>query len=300
MKKIKYEVYQKHETLLKIIYHIGGGIMFVSHVSCFMGYNHKTQLWRELNELIEESLVEKIKYHKHCVIKIKAFVIKMILDKEKVDSIVVTQGRIVKSAMICSIILKSYQPLCSNPEEYLRMVRKYSNFYHPGDYNLYLYNQLREIFYNQGMDTKNLENEILKISNTVPTKRNTLINFKSQNIYIEKYGVRKSRNEFIIGLALLDLTTEFAPSRISKCLKEFIEHSNSIFMNNLNITARKRIRYMFSIYTHDPLRLEYIKRQMKKVESYLQCQGVNLTNLSFNIINLNLTSALFSNQKIII
>ncbi len=210
----KIEAYKKHEMLLKIVYHFGGGLMFVSHLERFMGYKHKTQLWRNLNELLDVGLIDKIKYHKHCIIKVKASAIKRIIQKNTVDSITVTGYKIQKSAMIGAV----------------------SNFYYPQYNDLYLYEEVKQRFDREHMDTQYLSKEIDKISQIKPSQRHTLKTFRNRNIYIERYGCKD--DIFFIALSILDLTAEFNPGKMSRLIADVYSSYSDIFGNNLNIVMK--------------------------------------------------------------
>jgi hypothetical protein len=291
-------IYEKNKTLLEIIFHLGGGVMFTTHLYEFMGFKHKTQMWRSINELERAGLIEKIKFHKHCIIKVKKFAIKKLLDKGNVDSIQITGYKILKSATISAVILKDYKHLCKTPEDFLKIARKYSTFYIPSDKSIYLLEQIINFFDKCQMDSSNLQTEVRNIVND---KSIVFKDYRNINCYVEKYQIsRKDTNEFIFGIAVLDLSLNFDYKKVANRLVQVFMHYNSILGNELRIKGKKSVHYYFTFYVNDENRKEYLSRQLKKAKEAMSEMNIDMSRISLLLSNLNLTSTIFSNQKIIL
>lgn len=297
---LKIDMYRKHELLLKTIYYLGDGLMFAYYIEKFTPYAHKTQMWRDINELEKSGLVEKIKYHKHTIVKIKSFAIKMILGKDKVDSIKVTGYKILKSAMVCGVILSSFQHACKNAEDYLYKVKKYSNLYYSNDLDVFLLNQIANSMAKHDMNCGHLKSEIDKLSKILPKNMPYIKNYKSLNIFIEKYGYRKATGDYWIYIAILDMTSDIIPTSMAQKILDVHSYYTSIFDNQLQITGSPRIHFLYNFYTRDETRLVYARQQLKKVEPLIAKAGIDQIQNYIQCYELQLTSTVLSNQKIIV
>lgn len=268
------------------MYHLGG-IMFASQLQKLCNYVHKTQFWRDVRELEDAGLIERIKYHNQVLIKIKAFAIKKILEKQKVESIAVSGYRIVKNAMIAEIVLQKYKP---DFEQLIRNVEIFSNYYNSASIDL-IYRHILLLFKENNMDYRILENAI---------KSNNLKDYKNRGIYLDHHYIDFDKRVFHMNFCILDLYDNINVSKLSGHITDILQYHQELLSNNFNIKEHVTIQYRFTLYTTSDGRKVYAKSQFQKVKESLEKSKVNILNTKFAVTSLNITDKLFNGSKVIL
>lgn len=283
----KSELCEKHLVLLQVIYFLGGGIMFVTQLQEFMK-KHKTQLWRDISELYEAGLIDKVFIDKHCVLKIKAYVIRYFEEKENVGSIEVTAYKIQKSAMISAILLRNYGALCQKPEKILSYAATFTNFVKNDNADLYMLERLKTSMEKHELSTERLTKTMHDLKECDFYKYRMHLNF-----YFENF--KQIDDEFVISIAILDLSSA-APTVIADRIYSMFDKCDSMFQNNLRIKDKLCIHYSFNFYVRDSYREKYTIKQIVKITQCLQRINLDLSRISLAAVNLELTSSVFSNH----
>lgn len=286
----KDQLFEKHYTLLQLVYLLGGGLMFVTQLGAFLN-KHKTQLWRDINELTSGQLLDKDKFLKHSIVKVKAFVIQRFVGTSQVNSVSLTQYRIKKSAAICAIILQIYSKKCSTAEEFLDYAQTHSNFWSSKESDLFLLSQIYDLMRRKGMKTQGLE-QVLAGQTSLD-----LDNWKKHyNIYVDKFGLRGT-DELVVHFAILDLW-KCSPEAISLHIRDICDDCNSTFENIYRISGHYHMRYEFTLYVRDDDMRQFGLMQIDKVNQRLRNLRFDPETISIDVVDLRLTSEIFSNQII--
>lgn len=292
----KEAVYEKHKSLLQLIYFLGGGLMFVSHVHQFIGDN-QTQTWRNLKELEEANLIEINKLHNNCIVKLKQYSLQQILNKEKVQAIAFTRTKILKTAYNNSIILIELSKKCKNTEDYLNNCRMRTNFYYSSNQNLYILKRIEFILAKAGFDTTDFDFELERYENK--NDKNEILqlnidNFLLRNIHIMNFGFSNdSRNKLILKFAFVDLNSSYTTKSLAIKMEQVYNYI-ILFFKDI-----EKVDLIFNIYVQDTMRKSRLDSGRPKIDNFLQEQAIS-SRFQYQIHSLDITEKLFNNSKILL
>ena len=292
----KEAIFEKHKSQLQLIYFLGGGLMFVSHIHQYLNEN-ETQTWRDLKELEEANLIEINKLHNNCIVKLKQYSLQRILEKDKVQAIAFTKTKILKTAYNNSIILKELSEKCKCTEDFLSNCRMRTNFYYSANQNLYILKRIQFILSKANFDMTDFNFELDKYENKKDKNeflQLNIDNFFLRNIHVMNMGFSNSdRTKFILKIVFVDLNSSYTPKSLSVKMEHVYNYIILFFKDT------EKVDLIFNIYVQDTMRKSRLDSGRPKIDNFLQEQAI-YSRFQYQIHSLDITEKLFNNSKILL
>lgn len=290
--------FQKHHVVLKIIFHIGNGIMLAKQLQEILKFNHPTQFWRVIDELCTENLLKKGQFHQQTHLRLTAAGVRMITGKKVAEEVPFVSSRLLKSVMVSELVIRRNHKKSLTPEELLPSLLASTSLCYPHR-SPFLLKSMAENFSSLGMDCSGIEEELAKISSTNAPRADSIRNLAVRNVYIGKQRTTEA-GDYRIVVDIFDVVRNLDTNNISERVEDTLEVLREIFRNELRLIKKRPVVYSFVILTQNPEREKVIKKQLKKAELILQRKHINLSNVTFHTRDLNLTKSIFLGSRIII
>jgi mRNA-degrading endonuclease RelE of RelBE toxin-antitoxin system len=290
--------FQKHHVVLKIIFHIGNGIMLAKQLQEILKFNHPTQFWRVIDELCTENLLKKGQFHQHTHLRLTAAGVRMITGKKVAEEVPFASSRLLKSVMVSELVIRRNHKKSLTPEELLPSLLASTSLCYPHR-SPFLLKSIAENFSSLGMDCSGIKQELSRLSAASSPRSDKIRNLAVRNVYIGKQDLTKT-GDYRIVVDILDVARTIDANHISERVEETLEILREIFRNELRLSGMRPITYSFVVITQNQEREKAIKKQLNKAELSLQRKHINLLNVTFHTRDLNLTKSIFLGSRIII
>lgn len=311
----KQRLCEQHEKILKIIYHLGKGIMFKKHLERYMELRgtHTIHASIAITELREAKVVEVIYMHRVAIVKLLKFAIGFIEKKhvEEVTAISVTQTRLSRIAFLNELMLSKLPRLgykenkdksidgilngyIKNTTYFKKDKKTYQLLIHNVKEELYKkeatiheIEHLKKAYENSRAGLAYREKKVCKVKRIIQFNLNSMT---SSNIFIGRiYEDSYNKNQFIQHIEILDVNSKMPASQLVKKIDETFNYMNQFLKSNIILK--------FNFYVASEERKAFFDDRKQKIENALMRRQVQT---EYEVINLNLEKTLFRNQKILL
>lgn len=311
----KQRLCEKHEKMLKIIYHCGKGIMFKKHIERYMQLRgtHTIHTSVAITELREAKVVEVIYMHRVAIVKLLKFAVGFIEKKhvEEVTAISVTQTKISRVAFLNELML-SKLPKLTDEEDKDKIIDGTLNGYIKNTtyfkkdkktYQLLIHN-VKEGLYRKEATIREVEylkkayessrarlmyrnGDVEKVERVVQFNLNSMT---SSNVYVGRiHEDLHNKNQLIQHIEILDVNSKMPVSQLIDKIEKTYDYMNQFLKSN--------IKLKFNFYVASSERKAFFDDRRRKIENALIRRQVQT---KYEVINLNLERTLFRNQKILL
>ncbi|WP_242306619.1 MULTISPECIES: hypothetical protein [unclassified Bacillus cereus group] len=310
----KQRLCEKHEKMLKIIYHCGKGIMFKKHIERYMQLRgtHTIHTSVAITELREAKVVEVIYMHRIAIIKLLKFAVGYIEKKhvEEVTAISVTQTKISRAAFLNELMLNKLPVLNEENKDkiidtvlngyiknttyfrkdkqtYKLLIQNVREGLYKEDATIYEINLLKKIHESSRAGLMYREKEVAKVERVVQFNLNSMT---SSNIFIGRiHEDSHNKNQLIQYVEILDVNSKMPVSQLIDKVEKTYDYMNQFLKSN--------IKLKFNFYVASEERKDFFDDRGQKIKNALMRRQVQV---EYEVINLNLERTLFRNQKILL
>lgn len=308
----KQRLCKQHEKMLKIIYHLGKGIMFKKHLERYMEARgtHTIHTSIAITELREAKVVEIIYIHRVAVIKLLKFAVGFIEKKhvEEVTAISVTQTKISRVAFLNEIMLRKLPRLTDEEDKdkiidtvlngyiknttyfkkdkqtYKLLIQNVREGLYKEEATIHEINLLKKSYESSRARLKYREKEVAKVERVVQFNLNSMT---SSNIYIGR--IFSDGNTLTQHIEILDVNSKMPVSQLVQKIEKTYDYMNQFLKSNMKLK--------FNFYVASQERKSFFDDRRQKIKNALRRRQVQA---EYEVINLNLEKTLFRNQKVLL
>ncbi|WP_027415039.1 hypothetical protein [Aneurinibacillus terranovensis] len=296
-----------HRTLLKLVFHMGKGVMYKQHILRYMSLfegSHEIDTSKALGELKDNEILDYHSFFGAKVIKLNKYAVYFLLQKEREDvsSISLTAGKVKKSAFLNQIILQNADRLKKKSPSLQQLIPRYLNdtTYFTKDKESFVYLQRQ---YEQGWCSSYAEHEIQRLilakqqghqfENTSADKIQNDYNLNSiqaSNIYLGLKRKLKTGETFLL-VDVLDINGLITAKKFAEKVNLTTDHLKLLF-------DQDKLNFEFRLYVQSPERQEFLLKHARQISVSIQdhCKE----EIRWIVKNLDLEATLFRNQKILL
>lgn len=338
IQKTKYDACIANVEYLQIIFYLGRGIMLVKQLQTYMlrleGQSNST-VYKNLRTLEKANVIEFNRFYNNNYIKLKKYALEFILNSNgnKIKSITKSHIKIKRSIFQNQYILNNYNLEEYTTKELINKLRKETTIFAKDKES---HKVLHHFYKSQSVKANPiLEDEIIKLQrirkaqlmNLSKTEHDitfqeddfNINNMQSRNIHItniikttKKYGPN-IMGAYLIEIVIFDIKDTYTISRLYEVLSKVHTYMHTLMYSYLTPHDNLALDINVKVHMTNEISIQRINRDIKLREDAKRDANLNTiekdpyrelpvlpNNISYELVDLDLTNKAFGGVKIII